>query len=339
MGIRGLTTLIKKHAPNAITIYNFNFFKNAVIAVDTSILLYKFRYLSHQNPNCHITGFLYKCLRYISYGIIPIFILDGKPPPEKKDVLNKRTFQRKKILSKIQTLNKQISITNSYDLTQELNKLNKQLIDIRKEHRDESKFLLEILGFQVITSEGEAEAECAFLQQKGVVNYTFTDDTDALVLGCENVLRSNSGYPNTFSVINLNLVLKGFNLNYEQFVDLCILCGCDYCPSIPKLGHATAYELISKYKSIENVLKAVQDKYDIPKNYPYDKARLIFENKKDNTPETLEIKKINFDENKLKTFLLNKNFKKEFISDFIKKYKENVEYCNQVNNKKRTILF
>ena len=49
MGIRGLTTLIKKHAPNAINVYRFNCFKNAVIAVDTSILLYKFRYLSHQN--------------------------------------------------------------------------------------------------------------------------------------------------------------------------------------------------------------------------------------------------------------------------------------------------
>jgi flap endonuclease-1 len=335
MGIRGLTTLIKKHSPKSITVYKFNFFKNAVIAIDTSILLYKFRYLSHKNPNCHITGFLYKCLRYVTYGIVPIFVIDGKPPPEKKDVLNKRNFQRKKLLNKIKILNDNVT---SYENTQEIKKLNKQLIDITKEHRDESKYLLEILGFQVITSKGEAESECAYLQKKGIVNYTFTDDTDALVLGCENVLRSNSGHPNTFSVINLSLVLEGFKMNYEEFVDLCILCGCDYCPSIPKLGHSSAYDLILKYKTIENVLEEIKGDYDIPKIYPYNKARQIFKNENNNNNFNL-VKTVNFDENKLNEFLLNKNFKKEFISDFIKKFKENVEYCNQVNNQNRTILF
>lgn len=342
MGVRGLTTLIKNYAPDSITVYNFNFFKKAVIAVDTSILLYKFRYLSDNNPNCHIKGFLYKCLRYLSYGIIPVFILDGKPPPEKKEILNKRNHQRKKIINKIEILNEQLknceTVKNSYEIQQELKKLNKQLIDIRKEHREESKLLLQTLGFNVITSEGEAETECAILQECGLVNFTFTDDTDALVLGCKNVLRSNSGTPNTFSHINLDLVLKGFGLNYDEFVDLCILCGCDYCPSIPKLSHNNAYELIKKYKTIENVLENIKNDYDIPKNYPYHEARKIFKRKKQKTEKFGNIqKRVKFDQKKLQTFLQNKDFKQNFIADFIKKYKSNVDYCNQVNGRNSTI--
>lgn len=34
-----------------------------------------------------------------------------------------------------------------------------------------------------------------------------------------------------------------------QFVQLCVLCGCDYCPSVPGVGIVTAYKLVETYKS------------------------------------------------------------------------------------------
>ncbi len=40
-----------------------------------------------------------------------------------------------------------------------------------------------------------------------------------------------------------------------QFVDLCILCGCDYCPSIRGIGPTTALKLIKRHKDLEGVLK------------------------------------------------------------------------------------
>lgn len=33
-----------------------------------------------------------------------------------------------------------------------------------------------------------------------------------------------------------------------QFVQLCVLCGCDYCPSVPGVGIVTAYKLVNTHK-------------------------------------------------------------------------------------------
>lgn len=42
-----------------------------------------------------------------------------------------------------------------------------------------------------------------------------------------------------------------------QFVDLCILLGCDYCSTIRGIGPKKAYELIKEHKTIEKVLKNI----------------------------------------------------------------------------------
>jgi len=40
----------------------------------------------------------------------------------------------------------------------------------------------------------------------------------------------------------------------DEFVDLCILCGCDYCDNIDGIGAVTALKLINKYRTLEKVL-------------------------------------------------------------------------------------
>jgi len=54
--------------------------------------------------------------------------------------------------------------------------------------------------------------------------------------------------------IDTELVLKGMNLSYEQFVDLCIMCGCDYCGTIKGIGPKSALKLIREFKTIEAVV-------------------------------------------------------------------------------------
>ena len=43
-------------------------------------------------------------------------------------------------------------------------------------------------------------------------------------------------------------------MNHDEFIDMCILCGCDYCPTIPKVGPVRAMKYIQKYKSIDNLI-------------------------------------------------------------------------------------
>ena len=68
----------------------------------------------------------------------------------------------------------------------------------------------------------------------------------------------------------------------EQFIDMCILCGCDYTIKINAIGSINAFKLIKKYKSIENIIENIKDnaKYKINEkflsNFNYKEARLIF---------------------------------------------------------------
>lgn len=52
---------------------------------------------------------------------------------------------------------------------------------------------------------------------------------DLLTLGCNYLLKQNrKGKPDEYVEIDLSKVLKSFEMNMDEFIDLCILCGCDY---------------------------------------------------------------------------------------------------------------
>merc|ERR1712168_78005 len=56
---------------------------------------------------------------------------------------------------------------------------------------------------------------------------------------------------------NADKLLEGLKMTREQFVDMCILLGCDYCDSIKGIGPKKAFEMITEYKSIEKILKNI----------------------------------------------------------------------------------
>ena len=67
----------------------------------------------------------------------------------------------------------------------------------------------------------------------------------------------------------------------RQFIDLCILLGCDYCEKIGGIGRVRAYQLIQEHKTIENILEAIKrdkKKYTIPEDWKYKEARELFKN-------------------------------------------------------------
>jgi flap endonuclease-1 len=69
--------------------------------------------------------------------------------------------------------------------------------------------------------------------------------------------------------IDFEAAISGLGLTYEQFVDLCIMCGCDYCSTIKGIGPKTALRLIKQHGSLENVIKALkkEGKYQIPDDW------------------------------------------------------------------------
>lgn len=102
---------------------------------------------------------------------------------------------------------------------------------------------------------------------------TATEDMDALTFRTPKLLRkftsSQGKEKQPIIEVDFNLMLEGLGLTYEQFVDLCILCGCDYCSTIKGVGAKTALKLIKQHGTIEKVIVALrkEKKYDIPADW------------------------------------------------------------------------
>lgn len=276
MGIKGLNKVLKRYAPNATQEKSIYDFSNSKIAIDSGILIYKYIYNEKIKSSgiCHLLGFISRIIFYLNRGILPIFVFDGPPPEAKKQVLNKRLEQKQKIEQKIENL----------DPTQnkeEIEKLSRQIIYVTREHRRECKKIIELFGIPLIEAIGEAEATCVELQKNTSVDYVFTEDTDTLAFGTGTMLKSAKKIDRILE-IKLEALLEELGMTHDEFIDFCILCGCDYCPTIPKIASITAYDLIRKYKNIETIIEKINDgtiggtKTVIPDNFTYQKARDLF---------------------------------------------------------------
>ena len=77
-----------------------------------------------------------------------------------------------------------------------------------------------------------------------------------------------------------------------QFIDLCILLGCDYCDSIRGIGPKKAIDYIRKYGTIEQVLANLdKTKYPVPEDWNFQGARELFKNPEVKDPSTIEVRR------------------------------------------------
>lgn len=136
------------------------------------------------------------------------------------------------------------------------------------------------MGVPYLEAPCEAEAQCAALVKARKVYASATEDMDTLTFGSDVLLRHmtfSEAKKMPIKEFHLENVLKGLELNREEFVDLCILLGCDYCPGIKGVGMKRAVELIQKYRSLDEIVEHIdKTKYQIPENWQYKAVRRLF---------------------------------------------------------------
>lgn len=312
MGIKQLTKLIKDKSPESIQTEQLHNLSGKRVAIDASLIMYQCL-LNIRNNNgeqftnnnnkvtSHISGIFYKIINLLSVNITPIVIFDGKPPEEKNPVINERQEKVKKA---------KIDMENA-STDEEKNKLQKKTVRLTKEYIDDIKYLLKLLGVTYLHIEGEAEAIASELCRINYVDYVMTEDMDSLAFGCPKLIRNcldkSIKRKDIISIIDLEKIKKDINLSDKQFVELCILCGCDYCSNIPKIGQSKALQIILKYESIENFLKENKT-YEISKDYvdKYTKAYELFNIYKNKLDiQNLPFVKSVLDIDKLENYLVN----------------------------------
>jgi flap endonuclease-1 len=218
----------------------------------------------------------------IKNGITPIYVFDGVPPLAKQKVTEQRAKQYNENLELYNNLLTSLKVTETTLTEEELLKTNpslkeykRKLIKPTEENINKCKEILTSLNILYIDAESEADITLAQLFRDKKVDAVLSEDFDTLAFGCGMYLREFNVKDRTVTLYNLDCILKCLNVTYAQFVDICILAGCDYSNTIKGIAIMTAYKKILEYGSIEKLLeKTCQSK--IPTDFNYIEARKTF---------------------------------------------------------------
>ena len=320
MGIKNLMKVLIDKTPTAINNLSNNQLVNKKVAIDTSIILYQYvtaiKTMGSDltGPSgastSHIMGILVKTLQYLKFGIVPVYIFDGKPPELKMKILKDRSKIKKEALSKLLELKEEKTL-EQLEVKEE--KTPEQLLEEKKEkikllqksvsisgtEMKQAAQIATLLGVPCIFAPEEADSECAYLSINNLVDYVASEDMDLLTFGTKKLVKNFS--KKGMLVISLEDILKEGNMNMDNFIDLCILLGCDYTDTIDGIGQKKAWDLMKKYGSLEELImkndNIKNNKYKLPDNFRYEESREYFKNprhiKVDNNDIKLETPKLN----------------------------------------------
>uniref|UniRef100_A0A7S3JRV7 Flap endonuclease 1 n=1 Tax=Aureoumbra lagunensis TaxID=44058 RepID=A0A7S3JRV7_9STRA len=249
-----------------------------IVAIDASMALYQFLIAiraqggegtaaavltnAEGEQTSHIQGMFNRTIRLLSAGIKPVYVFDGKPPNMKGGELAKRQAKRAEAQKKLEEARAKGDI-------EAIEKHEGALVKVSKKDAEDVKVLLRAMGVPVVEAPCEAEAQCAELVRGGKAYAAGTEDMDVLTFAATRQLRkltfsSSKKADQRIVEINHARLLNDIGLTNDQFVDLCILCGCDYTNRIDKVGPKTALKLIKQHGSIEAILKSMSTS---PKEY------------------------------------------------------------------------
>ncbi|KAI1820885.1 hypothetical protein F4861DRAFT_521195 [Xylaria intraflava] len=182
------------------------------IAIDISIWQFQAQ-AARGGSNPAVRTLFYRLLRLLSLSIQPIFVFDGP---------NKPVFKRHKRAGRGDGVATAMA-----------------------------KRLVRLFGCVVHDAPGEAEAECALLQQSRIVDAVLSEDVDTIMFGCTRTLRNWSSEgtkgnktPTHVSMYDSQDLYQGTSgLDREGMVLVALMSGGDYLPEgIPGAGVKLACE-------------------------------------------------------------------------------------------------
>jgi len=303
MGIKGLRKLIMKHSPNGIKETPFHELKRGSrIAIDTNIFINKYLYSGSHS----IESKLQHQIDHIKhFGIEATYFIDGKGYNSLKSITHKKRNDQRdkkqelldakikeytdlcKILDERDELLKEEDRLKLLAMTEDIDKRKRQLACVDQTIIDSVIKTFEKNSVPFIICKGESDIEISKWFKKGLLDYAITEDLDFLTHGCNKVIFGYFPDVETVYIASMETILSEMGLTQLEFIDMCILIGCDYTiKKISHIGPVNAYKFINYYSSIEKLIEWIQSspkliaRYTIPsiEDFNYIGARNIFIN-------------------------------------------------------------
>jgi len=228
MGIKHLNKFLRDEAQKSIKFISLEELSGKKISVDISIYMYKYASDGTLLENMYL---MLSTLRY--YNIAPVFIFDGKPPPEKKELLIKRKEDKQEAENEYNKLkkqleNKEIDNVEKQDVLNSMDILKKKFIYVSKNDIENVKQLIRAYGASYYDAPGEADELCALLVIKNKVWACLSEDMDMFVYGCDRVIRYLSLLNKTAVLYDTKEILNTLGITQKELRQICVISGTDY---------------------------------------------------------------------------------------------------------------
>ena len=316
-------------------------FTNKIVAIDAYNAIYQFLAIirgpeglhltdARGHVTSHITGLFYRNINFLSLGIKPVYVFDGKPPS-----LKSAEIEHRKQIKKEATIKYERAVSEGK--MDDARKFAQQTTSMRDGMVEDSKHLLELFGIPYIQAPSEGEATAAFLTTTGRADIAASQDFDSILFGAKKLVRNftNSGRRklpnrNTYIEIEPEIIdykknLEALGITREQLIDVGILIGTDFNPDgFERVGPKTAIKMIKEYGRLEDI-EQIQEQLQ---TIDYNAIRKIFLEPEVSNIDKIEFGQVRYDD--IANYMSNeRSFSRDRVNSSLTRLKKNMEKKSQ----------
>ena len=153
------------------------------------------------------------------------------------------------------TAEQSISLSNSFDssyldfidASKQQAKALQGEAHVTEEMLEDVKMLLRLFGIPYVESPGEAEAQCAALEQLGYVDGVITDDSDVFLFGAKNVYRHFFESKKFCEKYSMEEITLRMGVDRKKLINYALLLGSDYTTGVRGIGIVNASEILNAF--------------------------------------------------------------------------------------------
>ncbi|KAJ9474076.1 DNA repair protein RAD2 [Pseudozyma hubeiensis] len=127
--------------------------------------------------------------------------------------------------------------------------------DITRQMAQEIQMMLRLFGLPYITAPMEAEAQCAELVSRRLVDGIITDDSDVFLFGGTRIYKNMFNNNKVVECFLLSDMQRELGLDREKLVRLAYYLGSDYTEGLVGVGPVVAMELLALFPGEDGLLK------------------------------------------------------------------------------------